>query len=92
MPKLWWLEVIETGARRCWTVKEKFRIVAESFSSQRLVPATARRHGLFANRLFVWRRLARERKLGGESALPEFVPALFVPEDSASSASAVSTS
>lgn len=90
MPKLSWLEVIETGARRCWTVKEKFRIVAERFSSPR--PATARRRGLSANQLFVWRRLARERKLGGESALPEFVPALFVPEHSAGSGSAISTS
>jgi transposase-like protein len=47
---------------------------------------------LSANQLFAWRRLARERNLGGESALPGFIPVLFVPEDSASSASAVSTS
>ena len=56
------LEVIETGARRRWSPEEKQRIVAESFAVPRNVSATARRHGLSANQLFVWRRQAREGK------------------------------
>ncbi len=38
------LEVISTGARRRWTLGEKRRIVAESYSAP--VSATARRNGL----------------------------------------------
>ena len=53
------LDVISTGARRRWTLEEKQRIVAESYSAPRLVSATARRHGLSASQLFGWRRLAR---------------------------------
>ncbi len=41
IPKFSTLEVIETGARRRWTLDEKQRIVAESFSAPRVVSATA---------------------------------------------------
>jgi hypothetical protein len=40
------LEVIQTGARRRWTVEEKRRIVAESDSGVRQVSATARGYGM----------------------------------------------
>ena len=40
------LDVISTGARRRWTLEEKQRIVAESYSAPRLVSVTARRNGL----------------------------------------------
>jgi len=81
MARISTLEVIETGARRRWTLEEKQRIVAESFSASRVVSATARRHGLSASQLFNWRRMAREGKLIGEDDEPGFVPALVAPED-----------
>ena len=80
MPKLSRLEVIETGARRRWTLEEKLRIVAQSSCGPRLVSATARRHGLSANQLFVWRRLYREGKLGAAGEAQGFVAALVAPD------------
>ena len=80
MPKVSTLEVIETGARRRWTLEEKQRIVAESFSAPRVVSATARRHGLSTSQLFNWRRLAREGKLVVQDEEPQFVPALVSPD------------
>ena len=58
MSKVSRLEVLSTGARRRWTLAERRRIVAESYSAP--VSATARRNGLSASQLFNWRRLARE--------------------------------
>src|ERR1700688_4016347 len=75
------LEVITTGARRRWTLEEKQRIVAESFSGRRVVSATARRHGLSSSQLFNWRRLARTGQLVGEDQAPGFVPVTVAPED-----------
>ena len=63
MSKVSRLEVIETGARRRWTLEEKRRIVSESHDGRRQVSATARRNGLSASQLFTWRRLAREGRL-----------------------------
>ncbi len=80
IPKVSTLEVIETGARRRWTLDEKQRIVAESFSAPRVVSATARRYGLSTSQLFNWRRQAREGRLGGEDEEPGFVPAIVVPD------------
>jgi transposase len=74
------LEVIETGARRRWTLEEKQRIVAESFSAPRVVSATARRHGLSTSQLFNWRRQAREGSLVGEDEGPAFVPVIVAPD------------
>ncbi len=76
MPKVSTLEVIETGARRGWTLEEKQRIVAESFIAPRVVSATARRHGLSTSQLFNWRRQAREGQFVGEDEEPGFVPAI----------------
>ena len=50
--------VISTGTRRRWTLEEKHRIVAESYSGPRLLSVTAQRNGLSASQLFRWRRLA----------------------------------
>jgi transposase len=61
------VEVISTGARRRWTLAEKRRIVAESYSAP--VSGTARRNGLSASQLFNWRRLAREGRLGEAVAM-----------------------
>lgn len=74
------IEVIQTGSRRRWTPEEKLRIIAESMAAPRLVCAVARRHGLSANQLFVWRRLYREGKLGGGEGSPGFVPAIVSPD------------
>ncbi|MDE3116507.1 MAG: transposase [Pseudomonadota bacterium] len=79
IPKVSTLEVIETGSRRRWTLEEKQRIVAESFSAPRVVSATARRHGLSTSQLFNWRRQAREGCLVAEEG-PAFVPAVIAPE------------
>lgn len=65
MPNVSRLEVVSTGARRRWTLEEKQRIVAESYSGPRLVSVTARRNGLSTSQLFTWRRLARRRPAGG---------------------------
>jgi transposase len=76
MPKVSTLEVIETGSRRRWTLEEKQRIVAESFSAPRVVSATARRHGLSTSQLFAWRRHARDGTLVAEE-VPAFMPAVI---------------
>lgn len=68
------VEVITTGARRRWTLAEKRRIIAESYSGR--VSATARRNGLSASQLFSWRRLEREGRLGAAAEAIRFAPAV----------------
>ena len=80
MAKVSRLEVITTGARRRWTLEEKQRVVAESFSAPRIVSATARRHGLSSSQLFNWRRLARSGQLVAEDDVAGFVPAIVAPD------------
>jgi len=80
MPRVSTLEVIETGSRRRWTLDEKLRIVAESFSAKRIVSATARRHGISTSQLFNWRRLTRDGKLVPDEE-PGFVPAIVAADD-----------
>jgi transposase len=82
MPKVSRLEVITTGSRRRWTLEEKLRIVAESFSGRRAAASTARRYGLSSSQLFAWRKLAREGRLSGMDE-PGFAPAIVVPEAAA---------
>jgi transposase len=77
MPKVSRLEVIQTGARRRWTLDEKRRIVAESDSGARQVSATARRYGLSTGQLFTWRRLARKGRLGGDAEAVAFAEAVI---------------
>ena len=66
------LEVITgVGRRRRWSDEDKARIVAESLDPATTASAVARRYGLHASQLFVWRQqfaapAAREA--------PEFVP------------------
>jgi len=69
MSKVSRLEVIETGARRHWTLEEKRRIVAESERGARQVSATARRYGLLPSHLFTWRRLAQDGRLGADDGV-----------------------
>ena len=85
------LDVISTGARRRWTLEEKQRIVAESYSGPRLVSATARRNGLLASQLFTWRRLAREGRLAEADETAVFAPAIIRGESPAGSRSSART-
>jgi transposase len=77
------IEVITgVGRRRRWTDEEKAWIVAESLDSATTVSAVARRYGLHASQLFVWRQ-----RLAAPAArdAPEFVP-VVVAEDRAAPA------
>ena len=69
------IEVITgVGRRRRWTDEEKAWIVAESLDPATTVSAVARRYGLHASQLFVWRqRLATP----AVRAAPAFVPVLL---------------
>src|ERR1700746_1291521 len=78
MPRVSRLEVIQTGARRRWTLGEKRRIVAEGYSGARQVSATARRYGLSTGQLFTWRGLARKGRLGGDAGVVAFPSAGIV--------------
>src|SRR5215210_404748 len=84
------LEVITgAGRRRRWSDEEKARIVAESLDPATTSSAVARRYGLHASQLFVWRQqlqpsVSTAKTLGG----PGFVPVLLA-EDGATPAEAV---
>ncbi len=80
------IEVITgVGRRRRWTDEEKAWIVAESLDPATTTSAVARRYGLHASQLFVWRQqLAAPAAHEG----PAFVPVVLA-EDSAVPAKAV---
>lgn len=61
--------------RRRYTTEEKVRIVAEATAEGASVVEVARRHGLNANQVYKWVRLARLGVIGipGASELPSFV-------------------
>ena len=66
------VEVITgVGRRRRWSLDEKARIVAESLDPATTASAVARRYGLHASQLFVWRQ-----RLAAPAAreAPGFVP------------------
>ncbi len=66
------IEVITgVGRRRRWTDEEKAWIVAESLDPATTVSAVARRYGLHASQLFVWRQ---QLAAPAARAAPEFVP------------------
>ena len=77
------LEVIQgpTGRRR-WSLREKTRIVAESFHGDVSVSEVARRNGVRPNLLFLWRRQTREGKLvlAAEAMDAGFVPVAVQPD------------
>ena len=73
------LEVITgVGRRRRWSLEEKARIVAESLDPARTASAVARRYGLHASQLFVWRlQLQRSGSTAVALGGPAFVPVLL---------------
>src|SRR5215213_5163345 len=74
-------EVISgVGRRRRWTDEDKARIVAESLDPATTSSAVARRYGLHASQLFVWRQ-----RLAAPAAreAPEFVPVLMAEDSTA---------
>ncbi len=83
------VEVITgVGRRRRWTDEEKARIVAESLDPATTSSAVARRYGLHASQLFVWRQqLQRSTPSAAAIGGPGFVP-VVVAEDGADPAEA----
>jgi transposase len=72
------LEIITGVGRRRWSDEEKARIVAESLDPATTASAVARRHGLHASQLFVWRQQLQQGALAAEtSGAPGFVPVLL---------------
>ena len=59
------------GRRRRWTDEEKAWIVAESLDPATTVSAVARRYGLHASQLFVWRQ---QFAAPAARDAPEFLP------------------
>ena len=84
------VEVITgVGRRRRWSLEEKARIVAESLDRATTSSAVARRHGLHASQLFVWRQQLQRSASSAETVGgPAFVPVLLA-EDSAAPAGTV---
>jgi transposase len=74
--------------RRRWTEEEKARIVAESLDPATTVSTVARRYGLHASQLSVWRQQLQRRVASpAASGGPALVPVLLA-EDSAAPAAA----
>ena len=74
------IEVITgVGRRRRWTAEEKAWIVAESLDPATTSSAVARRYGLHASQLFVWRQQLQRgtSSAAGTIAGPGFVPVLM---------------
>ena len=84
------LEVITgVGRRRRWSLEDKARVVAESLDPATTSSAVARRYGLHASQLFVWRQqLQRCASRASPICGPAFVPVLLA-EDSAAPAEPV---
>ncbi len=73
------LDVILTpGGRRRWTPEARARIIAESLEPGANVSEVARRHRIFPQQLYTWRR-----GLGERAEALSFVPAVVEREDEA---------
>jgi transposase len=60
-----------TGKRRYRSKQERRKVVEETLRPGASVAVIARRHGVNANQVFLWRKLYREGRL---DATPELVP------------------
>ena len=72
--------IIGVDRRRRWTDEEKAWIVAESLDPATTVSAVARRYGLHASQLFVWRQ---QLATPAVREAPAFVPVLVAQDDPA---------
>ena len=79
------LEIITgVGRRRRWTLEEKARIVTESLDPTTTSSAVARRYGLHASQLFVWRQQLQRSASSAETIRgPGFVPVLLAEDSTA---------
>jgi transposase len=79
------LEIITgVGRRRRWTLEEKARIVTESLDPATTSSAVARRYGLHASQLFVWRQQLQRSASSAETIRgPGFVPVLLAEDSTA---------
>ena len=80
------LEVITgVGRRRRWSLDEKARIEALGHDPPTTASAVARRYGLHASQLFVWRQQL-QRSAGSVAAIsgPAFVPVLMAVDSTGS--------
>ena len=68
--------IVMPGGRRRWTPEARARIIAESLEPGANVSEVARRHGIFPQQLYTWRRSLRER-----AEAMSFVPAVVDRED-----------
>jgi transposase-like protein len=62
------LDARRSGRRRRWTLDQKLAIVRESEAGGDPVAVVARRYGMNANHLFIWRQQARAGTLGRRAA------------------------
>jgi transposase len=75
------------GRRRRWSLEEKARIVAESLDPATTSSAVARRYGLHASQLFVWRQQLQRSASSVETIRgPGFVPVLLAESGAAPAA------
>lgn len=67
--------------RRSWSEEEKLRVLAEAANGESLA-SVARRHDLFPQQLYAWRRTLRERCSGalGAAEAVTFLPVAVEPE------------
>src|SRR4051812_26001812 len=80
------IEVITgVGRRRRWSEEDKARIVAESLDPATTSSAVARRYGLHASQLFVWRQQLAAPAVG---EAPAFVPVVVAEATAAPAAMA----
>jgi transposase len=81
------VKVLGAERRRRWSYDERVRLVKETLQAGETVCGVARRHGLAQSLLFIWRRQARQGRLGGE-AVPALVPVEITPTPAPASACA----
>src|SRR3954463_4137928 len=73
------VEVITgVGRRRRWSLEDKARIVAESLDPATTSSAVARRYGLHASQLFIWRQ---QLAAAAAREAPGFVPVVVAEGD-----------
>ncbi|CZT31669.1 putative transposase [Pseudomonas cerasi] len=68
-------ELLGQERRRRWSTDQKLAMVRESLEPGQSVSVVARRNGINANQLFLWRKLYQDASLSAVSAGEAVVPA-----------------